>query len=234
MNLTIVIPTYNEEKILDATIQKVYNFLDENMVNYKWQIIVADNGSTDLTIKIIEGVHKKNPHKIKYIHLPQKGRGRALKEAWKNFPADYYIYMDADLSTDLKHLKEMIFFLNTGDDIVVGSRLLKNSQTDRSWKREITSRFFNWLLKKILFLKTQDSQCGFKGINQKTFAEIIPLVNDNNWFFDTELLFWAQKNNFKIKEIPVEWTEGERKSKVKVIKTSLNYLKNIWRLRQYV
>lgn len=234
-SINLTIPLYNEELVLSENVIKILDFLTSSGLDnaFEWQIILADNASTDKTAVIAQSLAGQFPKKIQYLYLSQKGRGQALKKAWQNFPADFYIYLDADLATDLNHLPEMINFLHQGNDIVIGSRLHENSSTTRGLKREMASRFFNFLLKTLLNFSLKDSQCGFKGINQKVLQEIIPLARDNNWFFDTELLFWAQKKGLKIKELPVLWIDAERKSKVTIIPTALNYLKNIWRLKKY-
>lgn len=235
MKILIALPVYNEEIVLRENILKLYNFLKENIKD-DWQIVIADNGSTDKTPVIGRELTKFDPKKISYFYIPQRGRGEAIKKAWLDFEADFYTYMDCDLATDLAYFPLLIEEIKNGNEIVIGSRLMQTSDTKRSLLRESTSRIFNFLLRTILHFRIKDSQCGFKGATCEVVKKITPQVLNHEWFFDTEFLFLAQKNGYKIKEIPVRWTETpnpQRKSKVKVIKTSLNYLKEIWRLKKY-
>lgn len=234
MKIIITLPVYNEEKVLEKNVLELYNFCQKNIVD-NWQIVIANNASTDKTAIIGQESEKNNPDKIVYIYIPQKGRGGALREAWLNFPADIYIYLDIDLATDLKYLLPLIDSLKSGYDIAIGSRLIEGSNIERSFLREFTSRTFNFLLKFFLNFQIKDSQCGFKGATYEAVQKIMPRVLNNDWFFDTEFLFLAQKNGYKIKEIPIRWIEAsnqKRKSKVNVLKTSINYLEEIWRLRK--
>ncbi len=233
MKILIVLPIYNEEIILENNTLHLFDFLKNNLTD-DWQIVLADNGSTDGTAAISKMLVARYPEKISYFYIPQKGRGGALRKAWLDFPADIYSYMDSDLATDLVFFPKLIDAIKNGYDVATGSRLLEESETERSLARDIPSKIFNFLLKKILNFKIKDSQCGFKAISQKAAHDLVPKVQDNNWFFDTELLFLAQKNNYKIKELPIRWTEKQnrrRKSKVKIIRTALDYLKEIRRLK---
>lgn len=243
LKILVTLPVYNEEIILRENTLKLYNFLKENIKD-DWQIVIADNGSTDKTSDIGQELTKLNPQKIIYLHIPQKGRGGALKKAWFNFSADFYTFMDCDLSTDLIHFPQMVDELKKGSDIVVGSRLQPESSVDRSLLRELASRVFNLLREALLNFKIKDSQCGFKGATKNVIAKILPLVKNTQWFFDTEFLFLAEKNGFKIKEIPVQWKETPNKKRRSLIsvfkispdnifKISFDYLKEIWRLKNY-
>lgn len=224
----ITLPTYNEEEIIKENSLKVLEFCQKNL-KQGFKILIADNGSTDRTLEIAKEL-SADYKEIDYFHLKEKGRGRALKEAWKN-DFDVFIYMDADLSTNLKFLLLLIEEIKNGNDIVVGSRFLKGSKIERGFLREISSRFYNFLLKLFFNLKIKDAQCGFKAVNKKVVKNLLPKVENNGFFFDSELLIRAEKENYKIKEIPIEWKEAKRKSKVNILKTTLNYLKEIIKLK---
>ncbi|MDP1890982.1 MAG: glycosyltransferase family 2 protein [Gemmatimonadaceae bacterium] len=234
MKILVVLPVYNEEIILENNTLNLFDFLKNNLTD-DWQIVLADNGSTDNTAAISKTLVARYPEKISYFYIPQKGRGGALRAAWLDFPADIYSYMDSDLATDLVFFPKLIEAVKNGYDVATGSRLLEESETKRSLARDVPSKIFNFLLKIILNFKIKDSQCGFKAISRKAAQDLVPKIQDNHWFFDTELLFLAQKNNYEIKELPVRWTEKQnrrRKSKVNVIKTALTYLKEIRRLKK--
>lgn len=233
--ILIVLPTYNEELVIKENTLKVFRFCQEKFKNYDWQILIADNGSSDRTPKIAEELAKSYPQ-ILFFHIPDKGRGYALKKAWGNeYPADFYAYMDADLSSDLNAFPLLIESIENGYQLATGSRLKTGHQTERSLAREILSRGYNLLLR-ILFKPTfQDAQCGFKIITKEVAQKILPKIKNNNWFFDTELFILAENAGFKIKEVPIEWLEKrqvKRKSTVKILSTVWEDIKGMLELSQ--
>lgn len=233
MKILVTLPVYDEELILKENILILYSFLEKN-VKDDWQIIIADNGSVDSTGKIGREL-SQNFDRIKYLFINEKGKGRAIRSAWQSESADVYCFMDVDLSTDLKHLPTLISAINKENfDIAVGSRFKKGAQVRRSFKRKFISYGYRFLLRLILKPQTKDATCGFKAVNTKIIKELLPKVKNNEWFFDSELLILAERNKYKIKEIPVKWIESinrARKSKTNILKTSFSYLKEICKLR---
>ena len=231
MKLNVTIPVYNEEKVLEQSICTLNNFLEKEFSKYDWEILVADNASIDKTLEVAK-ILKNKYEKVDYIHLDQKGRGRALKRAWTESDADIVSYMDVDLSTRLEHLPEMIAGMVKGNySIATGSRLMKNSKTKRSFKREFISRSYNILVKSLFFTKFSDAQCGFKAVTREVVNKIIvPYVEDTGWFFDSELLIIGEKLGYKILDIPVEWVE-DLDSRVKIIKTAVDDIKGLLRVK---
>lgn len=228
--LQVVIPVYNEEKDLENCIVKLREFLGEYMGKYGWQIMVANNASTDRTLDIAKALAKRY-RDVSYVNLEQKGRGRALRKAWTETKADIVSYMDVDLSTDLEAFPVMIEALAYRNyDVATGSRLMSGSRTKRGVKREILSRGYNLIVRLILGTRITDVQCGFKAATGKAARELAPLVKDNNWFFDTELLIVAEKKGYRIFETPVTWDE-DLHSKVRIFKTVYDYLRDVSRIR---
>jgi glycosyltransferase involved in cell wall biosynthesis len=233
MNATvdIVIPVLNEEVALPGCIEKLQAFTAD-YPERDWRIIVADNGSTDRTTEIATELAEKHSD-LSVTRLDQRGRGRALKKAWSESDADVRLYMDVDLSTDLKELPTLVAAIaDEGYEVAIGSRLTKGSEVvDRTLKREITSRGYNILIHMFFPLtKFKDAQCGFKAISRRTADNLIPLIEDNAWFFDTELLLLAGKAGYGIKEVPVHW-EDDPDTRVKVISTAWKDVKGLLRLR---
>lgn len=225
----IVIPVYNEEEELKTNVLKLCEFLKSSFQKFVWQITIADNASTDKTGEIgkkIAGEYKE----IIYFRLPQKGRGRAVKKAWQESEADLLSYMDVDLSTDLKHFPPLINSLTANFDLAIGSRLLPHSKVyRRTLKREIISRAYNILIRLLFKTKFSDAQCGFKAMTKRAAEKLLPLVKDNEWFMDTELLILAEKLGYKIYEEPVTWKDNPG-STVRVLPTIIGDLKGLWRL----
>ena len=224
----ITIPVYNEEEVLPRTIKALTEFLASNLTN-PWQVTIADNASNDGTQAVSEMLCRQYPG-VNYLRIPQKGRGRALKIAWLDSQADIVSYMDADLSTDLFHFPQLIRALESGSHIAVGSRLSKESNVNRGFKREFISRAYNRLINIMFFTGLPDAQCGFKALTRATAKAIIPNIENNNWFFDTELLVIGAKRGFKIASVPVKW-DDDPTSTVHVVSTAKEDIKGLLRLR---
>ena len=224
----IVIPVYNEEEALPRSILTLTEYLKENLEN-PWQVIIADNASTDNTRSVSETLREKHPC-VSYMFLPQKGRGLALRTAWLDSSADIVSYMDADLSTELSHLPELVYSLEHGYHVAIGSRLSRGSNVTRSLKRELISRSYNLMIRTMFLTPFSDAQCGFKAMTRQAAQAIVPHVQDNNWFFDTELLILAAKRGYRIKSVPVKW-DDDPTSTVNLVKTASEDIRGLVRLR---
>lgn len=225
--IEVVIPVYNEEKCLEENIIILSNFLSGYDYNYK--IVIADNASTDRTAQIALSLSKEY-ERIDYLFISRKGRGLALRNTFLKSESDIVCYMDVDLSTNLKYLRLLIESIDIGFDISIGTRLLRASRVKRSLGREIISRCYNLLIKLLFMNKFSDAQCGFKACKTEVAKKIIPLIKNNNWFFDTEFLLIAEYNKYRIFEVPVEWIE-DLDSRVHIIKTIFENIKGLLRLR---
>lgn len=226
----ITIPVFNEEKELEENIKKLSNFCFKHLNKYNWHITIADNASSDTTLDVAKNLANNN-QRISFVRLDKKGRGRAVKEVWKSSNADFCVYMDLDLSTDLKHLPQMLTKLQQGYDIVVGSRLAKGAKVEgRTILREIMSRCLNFLFIKLFFhTHFTDAQCGFKGVTKDVVKNLLPYIKDNQWFFDGELLIVGEKSGYKIYDMPVHWVDNPG-STVRLLSTIMNDIEAMWRL----
>ncbi len=228
--LDIVIPVYNEAHVLADSIERLRAYLNESAFPYSWRIVVADNASTDATLSVAQVLEDRFGDVVP-LHLPQKGRGRALRKAWLESDADAMCYMDVDLSTDLAALLPLAkAVLEEGYDVATGSRMTRGSQIVRSLRREITSRGLIFLIKVLFLSKLSDTQCGFKAISRQAAHELLPRVENEEWFFDTELLLLAEKGGYRVKDIPVRWVE-DPDSRVNVWKTVAEDLRGLLRMR---
>jgi len=223
---SVVIPAYNEAKTLEENVEKLVGFLKENYDEF--EIIIAEDGSTDGTDEIARELAERYEF-VRHLHSDERlGKGKAVFNGIKNARYSAVVYMDADLSTDLKNLGDLLDALEKGYDIVVGSRVIEASETKRPLFREIPSRVYNLMVRLMLGSKISDHQCGFKAFRKEKIIEIGEKVKDNHWFWDTELLVLAQRNGLRIKEIPVKWRHGENSS-VSVFKTSVYLLSRLLR-----
>ena len=231
LSYDIVIPVLNEEKRLRNGIEAISNFLTNNELQ-GCRVVIADNGSTDGTASVAAELRATYPN-VEYLSVGQRGVGLALKAAWARSSADVVGYMDVDLATDLEHFKEVVaIFEKGGVDVVNGSRNLPSSRvSNRKMIREITSRSFNILLRRILNTHITDGMCGFKFTRRDVYQNIAKYgIRNGGWFFCTEFLCMAERLGFAIVEIPVRWFD-DQDSRARIVQLSTYYLREIVRLR---
>ena len=230
-SLEIVLPVLNEERSLRASTTRLHDFLAANMGDREWRILIADNGSTDSTPDVAAQL-VRDQNRVGYLRLEQRGRGRALKRAWLESRAEILAYMDIDLSTELEATVRLVDSIASGEyDLAIGSRLKAGAVViGRSPLREFISRGYSLLFRTMFFTGFRDAQCGFKAISRQAARDLLPLVQDTTWFFDTELLLLAEKNSYTIDEVPVRWTD-DPDSRVRIVRTAWGDLKGLLRLR---
>jgi len=224
----IVIPVHNEQRELASSVGRLRAYADARLP-FAVRITIADNASTDDTWAIAAGLERDVPG-VRALHLPRKGRGRALRAAWLASDAPVLAYMDVDLSTDLDAILPLVAPLVSGhSDLAVGSRLAPGAHVDRGPKRELISRSYNLILQAVLRVRFRDAQCGFKAIRRDVARVLLPLVEDDAWFFDTEMLVLAERAGLRIHELPVDWSD-DPDSRVDIASTAADDLRGVWRL----
>jgi putative flippase GtrA len=228
LELEVVVPVYNEERTLALSVRRLHRYLSSS-VPLRWRILIADNASTDATPEIAASLALAL-NGVSVLRLEQKGRGRALRAAWSVSHARVVAYMDVDLSTDLRALLPLVSPLLTAhSEVAVGTRLAHGSRITRGAKREIISRAYNHLLRASLHARFTDAQCGFKAVRTDVLPELLDAVEDDSWFFDTELLIAAQRRGMRIHEVAVDWVD-DPDSRVDILATALADLRGIARL----
>lgn len=239
--LDVVVPVYNEAATLRQSVEAIDAHLrgapeivrqlgvSPDGSDGPWRITIADNASTDDTASVAEELASRLDSVV-VVHIDHKGRGAALRAAWGASTAPYLAYMDVDLSTNLAAMGPMLAALSAGADVVIGSRLRLGSTVVRGPKREVMSRAYNLLVRRVLGLGVADAQCGFKALRSTAAHELLPLVCDDAWFFDTELLVQAQRRGLDVVEIPVDWVD-DPDSRVDLLRTSWDALVGVGRMR---
>lgn len=219
-SLHVALPCLNEEKSLAGTVTTLSEFLSAQMDACDWFITIADNGSTDASPTIGRRLAAAND-RVRYKRLDQRGRGLALKRVWTESDADVSAFMDVDLSTDLRALPALVSAVASGGyDVAVGSRLRPGAQVlGRSFSRECISRSYSLMTRGMFRTRLVDPQCGFKAVSRRVVQNVLPLVRDTGWFFDTELLIVCEKTGYSVCELPVRWVD-DPDSRVRVIHTS--------------
>ena len=224
----IVVPVHNERHVLDASVRRLHRYLADHLP-YPFRITIADNASTDGTWEVATLLERLIPE-VRAVHLDLKGRGRALRAVWSRSEADVVAYMDVDLSTDLNAFLPLVAPLLSGhSDLAIGTRLARGSAVARGPKREFISRTYNLLLRVTMAARFSDAQCGFKAARTEVVQALLPLVEDEEWFFDTELLLLAERNGLRIHEVPVDWID-DPDSRVDIVKTAKADLLGMWRV----
>jgi glycosyltransferase involved in cell wall biosynthesis len=224
----IVVPVHNELGALAGSVRRLHDYVSAELP-FEWRIVIADNASTDETARLAETLARDLPG-VEFVRLDQKGRGRALKEVWSQSDADVVCYMDVDLSTDLRALLPLLAPLISGhSDLAIGTRLAPGARVVRGAKRELISRGYNRLLRTVFGATFSDAQCGFKAVRADVARQLLPDIEDDGWFFDTELLVLAQRKGLRIHEVPVDWVD-DPDSRVEIVRTAVDDLRGIVRL----
>lgn len=227
-SVTVTVPVYNEEHVLRASVGELHRYLTEEFP-FRWTVVIVDNASTDRTLEVARELAAHLPN-VEVIHLDEKGRGRALRAAWTAASTDVVAYLDVDLSTGLPALLPLVAPLVSGhSDLAVGSRLSSGAAVARGPKRELISRIYNLILRLVFAVRFRDAQCGFKAVRTSVAHRLVPHVEDEAWFFDTELLLLAEHNGLRIHEVPVDWVD-DPDSRVNVRATAIGDLRGVRRM----
>lgn len=224
----IVLPVRDEQAVLEVSVRRLHRYLTERLP-VRWKVTIVDNGSTDATRSIAEALAAELDG-VGAIGVEEPGRGRAVRTAWMASTAQIVAYMDIDLSTDLDALLPVLAPLMSGhSDVSVGTRLGPRASVVRGARREFVSRSYNLLLATVLRTGFSDAQCGFKAVRGDVARALLPLVEDEGWFFDTELLVLAEDAGLRIHEVPVDWVD-DPDSSVRVVADARLALRRVWRL----
>jgi len=231
-SVDIILPVYygNLNEIEDSIKKQVAQY-KTSLKWYKWNIVMSVNGKNAEDIINLSKELSKKYKNVRYLYTEVAGKGSGVINGWIKSKADIRVYMDIDLAVSLECLPALIKKIEDGYDISIGSRYHKGSKVKRSLKRKIVSIFYHLLLLKLLLnTKYNDAQCGFKAINKNAASIVIPLIKDHQWFFESELLYIAQRKNMKIAEIPIIWNEG-RFSSINLLKVIPEFFIKMIKLR---
>ncbi len=231
MELSVIIPAYNEEKRIKKTLETIILYLDKKKHNY--ELIVVNDGSTDKTKEVVLELAKEFGHKkIKIIdNAGNKGKGYSVKQGFLAATKLWVLFTDADLSTPIEELETCIRHAGTAA-VVVGSRNLPMSQivVKQPFLRSTLGKLFPFFVRLLLLPKIRDSQCGFKLFRKDVAAAITQRQRINGFCFDVEQLYIAKQLGFVIQEVPITWSNDER-SKIRVVRDSLLMFFDLLRIR---
>lgn len=232
--LSVVIPAYNEELRLPRTLIDVFKYLIKQ--SYSAEVLVVDDGSTDGTARIVqEWLSDKIP--LRLITYPDKrnyGKGAAVRRGMLEAQGQFHLFMDADNSTTINHIECFWPFFEDGYDIVIGSRGVAHAviASHQSWYRELAGKIGNRIIQALVVPRIADTQAGFKMFTHRCVEDLFPRLTINRWGFDVEILAAAQHHSYRIKEVPITWT-NDPESKV-TLQTYFEVLKEVWQIRRNI
>lgn len=228
--LTIIIPAYNEEANIKNTLIEIAEYLKNKGLSY--EMIVVDDGSADKTAKIAQDASGMFTDFRLLKNEKNKGKGSAVRKGMFAARGECALFMDADNSTSIYELDKFLPYFKEGYDIVIASRRLKDSMVEESqpFLRAKMGQFYILLTKIMLGLDLSDFNCGFKAYNTRSAMPIFKLQKMDDWSFDVELLFLANKYRLKIKEAPVRWVHKSG-SKVKPFKDAIKSFASVLKIK---
>ena len=203
MNISVVIPAFNEEKRIGKTLNEVIEYLKKK--KFRYEVIVIDDGSYDSTASVVSCFLDKNVRLIK--NRRNRGKGYTFKRGVLKSRYEYILFTDADLSTPIEELERFLLYIHDFD-VVIGSRRFEKSKVLRppTLFRKLASRTFNILVKMTVMDGFDDTQCGFKLFKRDSIRKIAKLQRINRFCFDVEIIFIATVNSYPVKQLPVTWS----------------------------
>jgi len=214
--ISILLPAYNEALRIEQCVKDVEQAVSSFSGSY--EIIVAEDGSTDGTDRIVATLAESNPN-LSFLHSPVRlGKGKAIKKALSSAKGDVIVFMDVDLSTSLRYLPRIVQLAKEHRGMAIGSRHVKGSRVKRSFSRTLFSLTYNLLARALFLDGVHDHQCGFKAMSHEVAEALRDNCKSDGFFFDTEMILRCKKLGFPLIEVGVEWVETRKKSEPSGIK----------------
>jgi uncharacterized protein (TIRG00374 family) len=228
--VSVVLPAYNEADTIEHTVEVTLSTLVDFLPAGAFEVIVAEDGCEDRTPEIADRMAAADD-RVRHVHSDERlGRGGALERAFRESRGDVLVYFDTDLATDVQHLEELVESVRTdGYDVATGSRRIPGSEQERDPERGVASTGFNTLVRLFLRSPMHDHQCGFKAFDREALVALLDDVEDDHWFWDTEVLVRAQRAGYDVREFPVEW-EPKGDTKVDLVRDVFGMGSQILRL----
>lgn len=226
--LSIVIPAYNEESRISATLEQVLGFLSARP--YTWEVLVADDGSTDGTNRLVADLAASHTG-LHLLSLAHRGKGGAVRAGMLDAGGQYRLICDADLSVPIEQVERFLPPQLNGVDIAVGSREAPGARRiGEPSRRHIMGRIYNTLVRMLAVGDIKDTQCGFKCFRGDIVPTLFQRQTMDGFAYDVEVLFLARKDGMSTREVPVDWYYSER-SKVRTFRDSISMTFDLLRIR---
>lgn len=204
--LSVVIPVYNEQERMIPTLKEIVAYLSSKSTS--WEIIVVDDGSKDQTVKYVQEFVRQHKEIVFLTNPCNHGKGYVVRQGILNSHGKYVLFTDADLSAPIHEVEKLLFHLNSGYDVAIGSRALKDSSIKVSLGRGIIGSTFNLIVRVLLLPDIVDTQCGFKCFKGGVAHKLFKQQKMDGFSFDVEILYLARMNNYRIKQVPIEWCQS--------------------------
>jgi dolichyl-phosphate beta-glucosyltransferase len=230
LELSVVVPCFNEEQRLPSTIEKIERFLDARKTAY--ELILVDDGSADGTRKAMDAAAARN-HAIRVEALAQnRGKGRALATGVAAARGRRVLVTDADLSTPIDELPKLEAAVDAGAGVAIASRAVKGSRVEvaQPTYRVLMGKVFNLIVQVVLLPGLWDTQCGFKLFRADIAHPVFAALTTDGFGYDPEVLYRAKKSGVRIAEVPVVW-RNSAPTKVMAIRSSLDMFEHVVRVR---
>ncbi len=227
--VSVVIPVYNEAATIQGTLKAVSAYFTASNVLY--EIIVVDDGSQDRTVSTVREMLQAIPS-VRLLQAPHRGKGAAVKQGMLSAQGRYTLFMDADSSTRIEEWQKLRPWLEDSYEVVIGSRKMRGAdiRVHQSWLRETMGKGFTWLTNVMLGLHVSDVTCGFKGFRTSAAHTLVQLQQIQGWGFDAELLFLAKRLGYRMKEVPVVWSNDDT-THVRLMQDTWRSLKELVHIR---
>lgn len=216
IKLSVIIPAYNEEQLIEKTLGIVLRFLKKK--KYDWEVIVVDDGSTDNTSDLVNKLAKKE-NRLRLIKLStNKGKGAALREGFLSAKGKYQIFTDADLSVGIDNVDRFLEGFKKRSDVVIASRRVSGAtiEVHQPWHREKMGQVYTLLTSTVMGMNLKDYTCGMKGFSKSASNKVFSKAVVDRWAYDSEILYLAKKYGYEIKQVPIKWeNRGETRVQLK-------------------
>ena len=232
-HLSVIIPAYNEERQIKATLEAIYNYFSRQ--DYLWEAIVVSDGSSDKTVEMVSEFISNKPEFSLIANTLNRGKGFVVRQGMLQAQGDFRLFTDADNSTSIEQVEKLWSYLNEGYDIVIGSIEVPGAVINEraQWYRRFLGRYSKYLIRIVAGLwGIHDTQRGFKCFNAKSARDIFSRTKIDRFGFDIEVLALAKKMGYKIKEVPIVWNNpgGSHVRLIDYVAT----LKDLFKIRWYL
>ncbi len=230
IDLSVVIPAYNEERRLPAAIGKITGFLEAH--DLVAEVLLVENGSRDRTGEIADAASHADP-RFRALHVTLPGKGRAVRAGMLDSRGRVVVFCDADFSMPVEELCRLYEAVESGADIAIGSREVAGAhRIGEPWRRHLMGRVFNLLVRLLAVPGLADTQCGFKAFRRQAAQDLFRRQIINGWAFDVEVLFLAARSGYKVREVPITW-RYDPSSRVNPLRDTIAMLRELIVVRWY-
>ncbi len=228
IDLSIVIPAYNEERRLPDAIRKVSSFLDR--WDHMAEVLLVENGSRDRTGEIADAASLAD-RRFRALHVALPGKGRAVRAGMLDSRGRVVVFCDADFSMPVEELSRLFAAVEDGADIAIGSREVPGARRiGEPWMRHFMGRVFNMLVRLLAVPGLADTQCGFKAFRRQAAQDLFRRQVIDGWAFDVEVLFLAARRGYRVREVPITW-RYDPSSRVSPLRDTIAMLRELMVVR---